>query len=262
MKKLRVYAADKSDIAIRRKAAMDQYISQKNRYNSERKAYLLSQQQFEASVENMVRRELGEYSQYVQVRVTPYYGTGLEVKIGNGDNPFQEGQALAWSATTHLNRRGEVELETSSWSGLRAATARELDDLKRTVAILDVIQNMDWKGILSQTGPKYEDYVSTVEPIDPSRQFDLEEANMGISEAVGQRVLLLGKNPEGRGSRGWYQIVAEGPKTYTVKFRSQYDVGGADADMISRLYDNARARRIPKDQISKFIQIPTKEMTF
>lgn len=193
MKLLKVYAAE--DKQTKRLAQMEQYNRQKAQHDSETSAYDRQNKMIENSIMSAVRDGLGQYADGLTIRVDMYYSTGYQVHIDNGDNPYKEGQALSWSVDVNLDRDGNVKFDTSSWSGLNATDASHIADLRRTVEILDTIQHMDWKFILDRVAPKWEDYVKTPEPEDPSKQFAIEDAMDRLSESIGQTILFRGLNP-------------------------------------------------------------------
>lgn len=253
-----IIAADRQDIARRRQAAMNEYNSQKSQFESEYESYKSQRRMFIGSMKNAVRDSLGDYANDLDIRIDEEFGENdWSVVINNGDNPFKEGQALAWKVEVRLDENGEIKFETSSWSGLKATTINEIEDLRRTVDILDRIQHIDWKFILDRIGPKYEDYVKTKEPLNPSKQFDLEEAYAILSESIDERVLFQTSRVNSKD--GYYKIIKETPKNFTAIFVPDYDYGPGE---IERIIRNGTNIRIPKDVIQNFIAIPVVEMKY
>lgn len=258
MMKRVIITADRQDIARRRQAAMNEYNSQKSRYESEYEAYESQRRMFIGSMKNAVCDSLGKYADGLNIRIDEMYGeNNWSIVINNGDDPFKEGQALAWKVKVQLDENGEIKFETSSWSGLQATTISEIEDLRRTVDILDKIQHIDWKFILDRIGPKYEDYVKTKEPLNPSKQFDLEEAYAILSESIDDRVLFQTSRVNAK--RGYYKIIKETSKNFTAIFVPDYDYGPGE---IERIIRNGTNIRIPKDAIQNFIAIPVVEMKY
>ena len=261
MKLLKVYATE--DKQTKRLAQLEQYNTQKAQRDSEISTYDIQNKLIENSIISAVRDGLGQYADGLTIKVDMYYGTGYQVRIDNGDNPHKEGQALSWSVNVHLDRNGNVQFDTSSWSGLDAMDERHIADLRRTVEILDIIQHMDWKSILDKVVPKWEDYVKTPEPEDPSKQFAIEDDMDRLPESIGQTILFKGLNPmKGKYDSMWYKITSEGPNTYSAKYLSPYYVNGASSSEIERMFQNAKTTRFPKAEISKYIKIPLEEMTY
>lgn len=261
MKLLKVYAAE--DKQTKRLAEIEQYNKQKAQHDSEIRAYGRQIKMIENSIISAVRDGLGQYADGLTIKVDMYYFTGYQVHIDNGNDPYKKGQALSWGVDVNLDRDGNVEFDTGSWSGLNATDASHIADLRRTVEILDTIQHMDWKSIFDAVAPKWEDYVKTPEPEDPSKQFAIEDAIDRLSESIGQNILFKGLNPmKGQYDSMWYKITSEGPNTYSAKYLSPYYVDGASNSEIERMFRNAKTTRIPKAQIGKYIKIPLEEMTY
>lgn len=269
MKIVKVYAANTADRQAERLQAMNQYNQQKAQALSERDAYKMQNRKFEESMTNAVKDGLGQYADGLNIRIDSYYGVdsyygeGFKVHIDNGDDPYKEGQALSWKVDVNLDSDGNVKFDTGSWSGLNATDESHIADLRRTVEILDTIQHMDWKSILDRVGPKWEDYVKTPEPQDPSKQFAIEDAMEDISNSIGKNILIKGLSPiKGRYDSMWYKFTSEGPSTYSAKYLRPYYVDGASSSDIERMLQNAKTTRFPKAEISKYITIPLEEMTY
>ena len=266
MKLLKVYAADKADREAQRQAALEEYNRQMAQVQNERDAYDMQERMVEGSIINAVEDGLGQYADGLRVSVDWSYRTKritYRVHIDNGDNLHKEGQALSWRVEVELDSDGNVQFDTSSWSGLNAIDEEHIADLRRTVEILDTIQHMDWKFILDRVAPKWEDYVKTPEPQDPSKQFAIEDAMDRLSESIGQNVLFKGLNPmKGKYDSMWYKITSEGPNTYSAKYLSPYYVNDASSSEIERMFQNAKTTRFPKAEIGKYIKIPVEEMTY
>lgn len=261
MKLLKVCAAE--DKQTKRLAQMEQYNRQKAQHNSETSAYYRQNKMIENSIISAVQDGLGQYADGLTIRVDMYYSNDYQVRIDNGDDPYKEGQALSWRVAVNLDKDGNVEFDTSSWSGLNAVDEKHIADLRRTVEILDTIQHMDWKSILDKVVPKWEDYVKTPEPEDPSKQFAIEDAMDRLSESIGQTILFRGLNPmKGKYDSMWYKIISEGPSTYSAKYLSPFYVNNASSSEIERMLQNAKTTRFPKAEIGKYIKIPVEEMTY
>lgn len=258
MMKRVIIAADRQDIARRRQAAMDEYDSQKSQFESEYESYKSQRRMFIGSMKNAVRDSLGDYANDLNIDIDESYGeNNWSVTIKNGDDPFKEGQALTWTVKVRLGENGEIIFETSSWSGLKATTINEIEDLRRTVDILDKIQHIDWKFIVDRIGPKYGDYVKTRQPLDPSKEFDLEEAYAILSESINERVLFQTSRVNTK--RGYYKIIKETPKNFTAVFVPNYNYSPGEIEQIIQYGTNIR---IPKDGIQNFIAIPVVEMKY
>lgn len=131
--------------------------------------------------EDKVLKEIGETSIPLEVDVSSSrHLDGLEVKITNGDNPYN-GQSLNWRMNIEVED-DEVKKESSSWSGLNATTKEHIDNLKENVDVLERINEIDWKSILSDDVPNIDEYMSgdyftkDDKEVEQSLQAELEEA--------------------------------------------------------------------------------------
>ena len=84
-----------------------------------------------------VSNRFGSYA----IQVYSYYDTGA---VDNDD------VALSWKYEVRLNSDGEVTRETASWSGLKATNSTQLDSLKETVRILEILDSMNWASLLEE----------------------------------------------------------------------------------------------------------------
>ena len=96
---------------------------------------------------------IGDSSEAIDVHVSRGFKGGISCKIqGNDRNLFDTGKALTWEYTASVDKEGNVQTETSSWSGLQATTREQLDSLRETLRVLEVINQIDWASILSAEG--------------------------------------------------------------------------------------------------------------
>lgn len=83
----------------------------------------------------------------------------IEVNIRcNEFNKSDEKVALSWSYQVGLDKEGNVENETSSWSGLKATTSDQIESLKQTVEALEFLNNIDWEEAIRVTFPDWKTY--------------------------------------------------------------------------------------------------------
>lgn len=183
------------------------------------------------------------------------FATAIEIRIEVHERgKFSEYAALAWDYTITLDKNGDVKKESSSWSGLKAVTAEQLEDLKKSVNAIELIQNMDWRTILSKELPAYSEYVTTREPRRQDRpNFEQQLMEVEIEELVGARKLVKGKS--GRYSV-YYGIIKETPKKYQVFDISEYLIQGSDS--IEHLVERASdfATTVSKDKFIASLDKP------
>lgn len=221
MKRIIVAASRRDDIIRRR----DEYDRKKaNNEAIQRKqydAYAYDQSRVFAGVEDAIRTQLGDKLGELNINVDSRFGALLSVKIGNdlGGPRRDPNAALTWSWEATLKKDGTVDKESSSWSGLEAVTMEQVQDLKRSVEQLEIINSMDWKQLLDVSLPNWEDYIddSQLEDLGPRPDFDTELMEADLEDGIGQNVLFLA-NGGGKAYNGkvYYQILRDSGTQYTV----------------------------------------------
>lgn len=149
----------------------------------------------------------------------------------NEHNKFDDNVALSWSYNVELTDAGEVEKETSSWSGMKATTSEQLESLKQSVAALEYLLGVNWAELLNVTRPAYRDFQEGALEAPPREDFNTELALAELEEAVGKNVLVEVPNWEGSGLRGssvYIQIEKETPSQYIVHVAHPRWVEGED----------------------------------
>lgn len=136
----------------------------------------------------------------------------IEVNIRcNEFNKSDEKVALSWSYEVGLDKEGNVENETSSWSGLKATTADQLESLKQTVQALEFLNNIDWEEAIRVTFPDWKTYYEDA-PKQPERFDHAQELAIATLEDV------LGEDQKLIKVYGWSE---EYPGKYWVKVKGQ-----------------------------------------
>lgn len=181
MKKIIRAARDIETITKELDAIRDTISKKKEAYDRDYKNYKKAMREVFQKTEDKVLKEIGETSIPLEVDVSSSrYLDGLEVKITNGDNPYN-GQSLNWRMNIEVED-DEVKKESSSWSGLNATTKEHIDNLKENVDVLERINEIDWKSILSDDVPNIDEYMSgdyftkDDKEVEQSLQAELEEA--------------------------------------------------------------------------------------
>ena len=85
----------------------------------------------------------------------------------NENNKFADNVALSWNWEVSLDSEGNIRKESGSWSGLKAVTPEQMNDLEESVRILKVLNGMNWDEIVN--GPM----VDRSEYIDPETNSQL-----------------------------------------------------------------------------------------
>lgn len=217
---MKIYAGRREDILKRKEEYEADKSARQSRYDKQYAEYRNAYRGFVDRIKDIVSSSIGQTSLDLEITVDENYPSGLRVRINDEDHKFDEDHALSWSYEARLDRNGDVERESSSWSGLNAVTDAALDNLKEIVRVLDRIKNIDWENILRQVGPKYDDYINENDPkFDRDvPDFDLELRLADIEDAIGKDVALRGVDGSGKyyGYDILYKVVKESPSQYTV----------------------------------------------
>lgn len=165
--------------------------------NSKWKADLLQQAN---NIEKRIAEMIGSTSLNLSINVDPwgYYGAdswSVDVKGNEGGN-FSDGVALVWNWEVKMDKNGNIIKDSGSWSGLKATTPEQIDNLVESVRILKILNNMDWSDVLNAPKAKWGDYVDE-ELLDnirnrkkdrPDFESDIQAAQ--IEELIGGNVAI------------------------------------------------------------------------
>lgn len=213
--------ARKRDDILRDKAAYEaDKAERRSKFNKQKKAWYIARQQVMDNVKSAIESELGNHVDDVSIKVNVnVYGT-IEVTVNNGDNPFGP-SALSWNWDVNLDRDGNVVKDSGSWSGLSAVTPEQIQDLRNTADILDILNNIDWKTLLNTKVPDYEDYVTMMDPSyeTPDRDYDTELKEADIEDIIGDEyaaVFVGNALPDYFRGNEYVSILKETPKRFNV----------------------------------------------
>lgn len=115
----------------------------------------------------------------------------------NDNRKWDEGSALSWHYDVDLDKDGEVKKETGSWSGLKATTASQIEDLKESVRLMEIIGSLDWKALLKRAKIDYSDFIdeensqSLNERKKTRPDYENQIAAAEVEEYIGQNVWIL-----------------------------------------------------------------------
>lgn len=158
--------------------------------------------------------------------------------ISDEHDQFNTSKALSWSYSVSLDSDGNVVRETSSWSGLNATTIENIENLKEIVRVLESLNRVDWKTLMSEiTPPKYKDYVTAIEPRHNVRPDFMQELyEIDLDDMVGTSKGIVCWNSKYGGDDGLvYRFITKAtPTSYRV-----FDVPKDDADS-GMTYDEMR----------------------
>jgi hypothetical protein len=221
--------ASKRDEVLQRKAEFEaDYAPKKARYDQQYADYKQSYRAVSQGVEDAIRQQLGDLADNLTIEVQEGFSWGpqslgcVEVKIQNSNwgGPRREDNAsLSWSWNAKLDLElQEVKKESSSWSGLEVTTVEQVQDLKKCVAQLEAINNIDWQTVLNVAYPDVRSFVTEKNPDYNKPNFDSELFKADVEDSIGQRVLLLSQTGEGRNYRGqvYWGIVRDSGSQFTI----------------------------------------------
>lgn len=220
---IKVNEDKRSDVLARKAAWQKDYDAQKAEHDKQYRDYRMAQKAIGDAIADEIKKAIGNIPNYLDIRAEEHF-MGYTVRVQYAEHAVHaDDKALSWSYYATLSEKGELKKETNSWSGLQATTIEQLNDLKESVRILEILNNMDWERILKKAindSPNYRDYVTTSEPTSVNWGNELILAT--IEDAIGQNILIKGDGE--RGGTIYYQIVGETPKRFTVKSFSAYSV--------------------------------------
>lgn len=255
---LKIIKSSREDI-LRRKAAYEQERSERQaRYDSQRNQYNAANKGVIDALRDIIYAQLPDKE--LDVKVFPNAGKFYRVEITNDSEYEQGGSALHWSYSAELDYDGNLRTESNSWSGLEATTIYNIQDLKRTVATLETLIDMDWQTILEDAvAPEYKDYVTESNPSNEAGpDFDTELLIDDAQSNIGSDIWFKGKDSRGR--EAWINFLGETPKYFKVAM--MYVPKNADDDFIRDAA--ARTKKYPqnirKDQIAKFLTVDCETM--
>ena len=240
---LKITMNRRDDILKRKQTYEDAY----TRRRSEHTEYTKMRYSALNRLTELVKSKIGDTSLNLNVSSDQQFGGQITVTVNNGNNPHDE-QALNWNWSVSLTAEGEIKKDSGSWSGLSAITSQHLENLKESVRVLEILNNIDWVNILNVELPQYDDYVKTQLP--ENEDFDQQLLEEDVKDAIVEGKLIKGHGYKYYNSRAtvFYHVLRETPKQYTVQEIHEDDVS-----------DEARwpsSYRVPKETFMQLITKP------
>lgn len=258
-----IYATKADDL----KNAMSEYDATttelQQRYNKQMEQYRGRVKDERDLIEKEVRDAIGP-SSIEDIRITANQemfnhtvedeGTDWTVSIRVNDvSKWNEDVALAWNYDVKLNEAGDVVKETGSWSGLKAATPAQLDDLKESVRLMEIIGNIDWKSLLHRVAIKWSDYIDEDnatalhdrQKSRPDFEEQIKEAEVADYVGTDTWIKLSGSPSSTYGMSNqayWAQITKETPARYVINMVPDKYIGTEGASYY-RMYDIAVSKQ-------------------
>lgn len=246
----------KRDDILKRKQEYEADRSRRQaRYDAQYKQFSDQDRSRQETIENSVKKMLGDTGLDIDVSVSwgSYGHPSYKVEITDEDDKFNPDKSLAWRWSVYLTDEGDVTKESSSWSGLNAVSKKNIDNLKAIVAVLEKLNDIDWKSVLSVKPPKYDDYVTEKNPEwdRDAPDFDKELLEADIEDMIGTKQGVL-RDSGSKYYRGhvYSVIVKQSGSQYTVADVPAYTVSqNRSVDISSKI--DSESYRISKD---KFFQ--------
>ena len=213
----------KRDDILKQKAEYEKtFKERKDRYDKQYQDYNNAEYNITSAVEEEIKNQLNKYRALTfDVRAKRNYDShkGVEIRIYcNENNKFDDNVALSWNYKVSINDEGEVEKESSSWSGLKAVTEEQIESLEQTLEALKYLNKVDWKTVLNKELPKYDDYVTERNPSfdNDKPNFDKMLMEADIEECIGKNVLIKAGGSKNYRTEVYFGILSETPTRYKV----------------------------------------------
>ena len=192
---------------------------QKSKHDVQYKEYTGKVNEILSDIRQQVVASLAEVKTNLEVNVRQGWsmdGQNIEVIVeGNQRDKHSPDKALSWDWRVTVDRQGNPQPATSSWSGLQATTPEQLESLRQTVRALEILNGIDWNYMLNVTLPDYSKLVTERESIGQRPSFESDLKSAELDDFVGTDILIQGTNRDGRG-KVYYNIISETEKMYTV----------------------------------------------
>lgn len=152
----RVIYATKADDLKREQAKYDAELHElESKHNEQTANWRSAGREIEKQVQDDVREVIGPTSLNLQIRAEQGWNDmGYRVTVQADD-----AQSLRWNMDVNLDKEGKVIKKTGSWSGLKATTFEEIDELKESVRIIEKLNGINWPALLFREGPDWDEYV-------------------------------------------------------------------------------------------------------
>lgn len=271
---MKIYAKSREEVLKRKEAWEAEYSEKKSRYDEQKAQYDTAWFDAKEALEAKVHSILDDIGLDVRVSAgyARYGSKGYSVFVSDEDNKFDPGKALAWNWRVELDRDGLVRKESSSWSGLNAVSAENIDYLKKIVQAVERLNDVNWEEVLTEyTTPDVNKYITEDNP-DYSMtkpNFDKELMLADIEDAIGQNVLLVGgadvNSRSGRPfGKVYYMVNAETPTQYKITEFLGYTRQIDEGTPIQELLDTNRynQRRISKSNFVDLLYKPIQKVEF
>ena len=190
-------------------------------------------------IEKTILDAIGDTTLEIEVRVEQGWGDDGEYQASiraNDRDHFDKNRALSWNYDAKL-KKGQLEYESGSWSGLKVTTPEQLADLEESVRILKKLQTIPW-GTILKTDPdelKYDKFIDR-ENASELHKLESQKPDFKQMKKVAQLDDLVGTdkivyvdgladdNYRNGYYNGYIQLVSQTAGSYNVRFFDEYYV--------------------------------------
>lgn len=234
----------RDDILKRKQEYESDRAKRQAKYDEEYKAWRDEEYGRGQSLEKAVIRAIGRTPLDLTIDVGMSFGRGYRIRVSDEDNKFDGDKALSWTWEVSLDKDGDVKKESSSWSGMKAVSAANLNNLKEIVRVLEILNNIDFKTMLNRvTPPNPDDYITVPNPkYETAPDFDKELLEADVEDCIGTRKGILGTYSKIYRGDVYHFIQKETPASYTVWDIPAYYVENHEGSL-SDLYETYYAKR-------------------
>lgn len=234
----------RDDILKRKQEHESDRAKRQAKYDEEYQAYKDESRNREDKIRNDVIDAIGNTSLDLAINVENMFGSRYKIRVSDEDNKFDDDKALLWTWEVSLDKNGDVKKESSSWSGMKAVTANNISNLKEIVRVLETLNKIDFKMLLTEIEPpEYQDYVTENNPqYETAPNFDKELMEADVADCIGTRKGILGTYSKYYRGDVYHFIMRETPSSYTVWDIPAYYVEHNEGSL-SDLYETYYAKR-------------------
>lgn len=217
---MRIIKSSREDVIRRREEYNKRKAEYDDRLDEMHHSYESALEATLSPIKEYLTNELDKFDKLVfNVYTGLNFGDSVEVKVScNEYRVHDDSSALSWNYRVLLNSSGELEQESSSWSGLRAVTSEQLYSLRQTVSALEFLNSVDWKKLMDVDVPQYSDYVKRNELDKPEYEdFDRQITIAAIEDCIGEDVLVLLQDAPSLGyNKVYVKVVGQTPAMFKV----------------------------------------------
>ena len=217
--------ASKRDEILQRKADWEaDYNTRKASYDDQYRKFRTADRSESERLAEAVKDAIGDTTLDIDIDVTSGFYNGYKVNVSDENDKFNDSKALSWSYSVRLDKDNNVVKETSSWSGLKATTIENLENLKEIVGVLERLNKIDWQELISTIRPpEYTDYVTVRDPRYEDRpDFDSELREAGLEDMVGTSTGIVCEDSKYYRGLVYRFITKVNPSSYRVFDVPQY----------------------------------------